>query len=70
MNLAPLLNILMADLDRWKHLLLLLKGKVNISEMNIVSSAISMQSLLPVEVPQYSSIHINRIAEIGLKRRE
>lgn len=49
MSLGLFLNTLMHDLDRWEHLLLLLKGKVNMSKKNI-ASRITCMNLLPVEV--------------------
>lgn len=49
MSLGLFLNILMHDLDRWEHLLLLLKGKVNMCKKNI-ASRITCMDLLPVEV--------------------
>lgn len=49
MSLGLFLNILLHDLDRWEHLLLLLKGKVNMCK-KYIASRITRMNLLPVEV--------------------
>lgn len=69
MSLGLFLNILMHDLDRWEHSLLLLKGKVNISKKNIVSR-ITRMNLLPVEVLNTPPFTLAGWFRLNLKRRQ
>lgn len=69
MSLGLFLNILMHDLDRWEHSLLLLKGKVNISKKNIVSR-ITCMNLLPVEVLNTPPFTLAGWFRLNLKRRQ
>lgn len=69
MSLDLFLNILIHDLDRWEHLLLLLKGKVNMCKKNR-TSRITCMNLLPVEVLNTPPFTQAGWFRVNLKRRQ